>query len=78
MVHMQDRGDSDFVSYPDYAGTVGEGRQIEGFTIRTTNDSEPIQLRYKAHLQDKGDTHWHFLGEYCGTRWEKDAWKLYG
>ncbi len=70
MAHLQNLGDTNYVSQPQWCGTRNQRRRLEGFRFRLAPGSANVNLRYKAHLQDIGDTSWHFLGEYVGTRGE--------
>ena len=68
MVHVQDRGDTDWKSQLTECGSIGSGKRIEGFSVRLNPPVDGISLRFKAHLAVKGDTHWVDQTEFCGTR----------
>ncbi|MEO1760640.1 MAG: hypothetical protein AAFR83_01390 [Cyanobacteria bacterium J06629_18] len=71
MAHIQNWGDTNYISQPQWCGTRNQSLRLEGFRIRLAPGSDHVNLRYKAHLQNIGDTSWHFLGEFIGTRGEK-------
>jgi len=64
LVHIQDEGDRT-VAAGQWAGTRGEGRQIEGFQV-TLHSSERLGVRCMAHLMNSGDTGW--TSGFVGTR----------
>ena len=70
MAHLEDFGDTQYVSQPRVVGTRRQRRRLEGFQIRLGNRSRPLNLRYRAHLQGLGDVHSRRLGEFIGTRGE--------
>ena len=67
-VHVQERGDTPWLSQLAECGAAGTGRRLEGFALRVNPPIDGVALRYKAHLAVKGDTLWIDQGEYCGTR----------
>lgn len=68
MVHIQDRGDTEWLPQLSECGTIGTGRRIEGFSVRLNPPVEGVSLSYKAHLALRGDTNWIEQGDYCGSR----------
>lgn len=67
VVHLQDIGD--MLLYDGaWAGTKGQSRRLEGFSVQITPGVEGLGLQYMAHLQDTADTAWVNEGEFCGTR----------
>jgi uncharacterized protein YjdB len=69
MAHIELYGDTNYFNQPDWCGaSPGQALRLEGFAIRLAPRSANVNLRYKAHLQDIGDTSWHFLGQFIGTR----------
>jgi len=66
-VHLQDLGD---VPLRDgvWAGTKGQSRRLEGFSLQFAVPVAGLGLAYMCHLQDMGDTSWLPAGSYCGTR----------
>ena len=67
--HLQDIGDTDYVSQGTFVGTRGESRRLEGFAIRVAGkDAHEYDVFYSAHLQDDGDTAEFKNDEFCGTR----------
>lgn len=65
--HVERRGDTEWVRQPAECGSVGEGRRLEGFTLRLRGNAEQVGLRYRAHLAVSGDTPWCATNELCGT-----------
>jgi uncharacterized protein YjdB len=69
MAHLQDSGDTQWVSEGQLVGTRGQSRRLEGFAIRLVGRSAPrYTVRYMAHLQDIGDTEFCRDSQFCGTR----------
>ncbi|WP_186893220.1 YDG domain-containing protein [Acetobacterium malicum] len=80
--HVQDLGDfpqdGSWVKSPDYVGTVGQSKRIEGFELKPgIGLPSDIQLCYNVHVQNKGwlyeeadPTTWAKNGDYAGTRGE--------
>jgi hypothetical protein len=66
-VHLQDVGD---VPLRDgvWAGTKGQSRRLEGFSVNFVAPVPGLGLAYMCHLQDVGDTPWLPGGSFCGTR----------
>jgi hypothetical protein len=69
IVHLQDVGDGAFQGGA-FAGTRGESRRLEGFSLQITDSIPGLGIEYMAHLQDKGDTAWTSGGQFVGTRGE--------
>jgi V8-like Glu-specific endopeptidase len=69
IVHLQDIGDVSFKSGA-FAGTRGESRRLEGFSISITDGTPNLEIQYMTHLQDIGDTTWVNGGRFIGTRGE--------
>ena len=68
MVHVANKGDTQWYSENQYAGTKGEGLSIEGLKIRLTGScTSSYGIKYKCHLANVGDTSWVQDGGYCGT-----------
>jgi len=67
LVHLQDRGD---VPLHDgvWAGTKGQSRRLEGFSVNFAAPVPGLGLTYMCHLQDAGDGPWMPGGVFCGTR----------
>lgn len=69
MAHVEQQGDTPWVSGGSFVGTRGRGRRIEGFAIRLTGPAATnFNVEYMAHVQDIGDTPIVQNGEFCGTR----------
>lgn len=75
LVHLQDVGD---VMYHEdqFAGTRGEARQLEGFSLRINPRIRNLNLRYMAHVANVGDTSLVSEGTFVGTR--SQAWAVEG
>jgi len=55
------QGHQSFTAYgQQLAGTRGQSRRLEAFTIHGAD------LEYMAHIANKGDTHWHRNGQQVG------------
>jgi len=68
-VHMQGKGDTAWVSQPQYAGTKGEGRWIEGFAAKLVGaEASRYDICYSAHVAGLGDVATSKNGAYCGTK----------
>lgn len=67
LVHLQDIGD---VALRDgaWAGTKGQSRRLEGFSINFAVPVPGVGIAYMCHLQNGGDTPWMPGGSFCGTR----------
>lgn len=49
-----------------FAGTKGQGRKMEAFSL---NVSYPgLTVEYMAHIEGRGDTHWHSNGALVGNQ----------
>jgi Clostridial hydrophobic W len=69
MAHLQDTGDTQWVSEGQFVGTRGQSRRLEGFAIRLVGPAAPRYIvLYMAHLQDMGDTGFYQDSQFCGTR----------
>jgi uncharacterized protein YjdB len=69
--HVQEIGDTAWVSQGDFVGTRGQGKRLEGFAIRVAGkDAREYNVYYSAHVQDVGDTVEYKNGDFCGTRGE--------
>ena len=69
IVHLQDIGDVPFQGGA-FAGTRGESRRLEGFSIAITDGTPNLGIQYMAHIQNIGDTTWVNGGQFIGTRGE--------
>lgn len=67
VVHVQDMGD---IPLRDgvWAGTKGQSRRLEGFSVNFAAPVPGLGLTYICHLQDGGETPWLPGGSFCGTR----------
>ena len=69
MAHLQDFGDTPWISEGQFVGTRGQSRRLEGFAIRLVGPAAPkYAVLYMAHIQDMGDTVFCQDAEFCGTR----------
>ena len=69
MAHLENIGDTAFVTDGQFVGTRGQSRRLEGFAIELTGpNANNFNVFYMAHLQDSGDTSVHQNGQFCGTR----------
>lgn len=69
--HIQNYGDTAWVSQGDTVGTALSGARIEGIAIRVVGkDASEYNVYYSAHLQGSGDTAEFKNGDFCGTRGE--------
>ncbi len=69
MAHLQDIGDTAWVSQGQFIGTRGEARRLEGFAIRLTGpNAEHYDVTYMCHIQNVGDSPTYANGAFCGTR----------
>jgi hypothetical protein len=69
VVHLEDLGDQPLREMV-WAGTKGQSRRLEGFSVQTEQPVEGLSLEYMCHLQDLGDQPWMPAGSFCGTRGE--------
>ncbi|WP_199325174.1 hypothetical protein [Phormidium sp. FACHB-1136] len=67
IVHLQNIGDVSFQG-STFAGTRGESRRLEGFSLAIADGTPNLGIQYMAHLQDIGDTPWVNGGQFIGTR----------
>ena len=69
MCHIEDIGDSWWMSGGNDCGTRGESRRLEGFAIKLEgNNANNYNIIYRCHIQDSGDSGFYYDGEYCGTK----------
>jgi peptidoglycan hydrolase-like protein with peptidoglycan-binding domain len=69
MAHLQNTGDTAWVSMGSFVGTRGQSRRLEGFAIELTGSAAGnYNVFYLAHLQNTGDTALFSNGQFCGTR----------
>ncbi len=69
MCHLQDSGDTPWMTGGAFCGTRGQSRRLEGFAIRLTgHGAANYDIYYACHLQDLGDTGPVANGAFCGTR----------
>lgn len=61
--HVQTYDWQDTKQEGEIVGTTGQGKRLEAFVI----NSADIKFRYKAHLEDEGDTPWVTNGHVVGT-----------
>jgi uncharacterized protein YjdB len=66
-VHVQDLGDLPLRDGV-WAGTKGQSRRLEGFSVNFAAPVPGLGLAYICHLQDGGDTPWMPGGSFCGTK----------
>ncbi|CAN5565651.1 hypothetical protein BH10ACI1_BH10ACI1_30240 [soil metagenome] len=69
IVHIEDIGDKTF-SGDVWAGTKGESRRLEGFSLRIEPAISGLSLQYMCHIQGNNDSGWMREGSFCGTRYE--------
>jgi hypothetical protein len=69
IVHLQDMGDVSFQGGA-FAGTRGESRRLEGFSLAIADGTPDLGIQYMAHLQDIGNSPWVDGGQFIGTRGE--------
>ncbi len=67
VVHLQDIGDQPLYD-STWAGTKGQSRRLEGFSVNFIAPPRGLGLEYMCHLQDVGDVPWIPGGSFCGTR----------
>jgi hypothetical protein len=67
VVHLQDVGDVGIIG-DSFAGTRGQSRRLEGFSLQFDPPVPGLFLQYMAHLQDLADTAWVGTGQFVGTR----------
>jgi hypothetical protein len=67
VVHLENIGDIAFREN-ELAGTRGQSRRLEGFSVTISPAIPGLTLRYMAHLQDIGDTPFVNEGQFVGTR----------
>lgn len=53
-----------------FAGTRGESRRLEGFSLLIDDQTPDLGVRYMAHVQNTGDTPWVNDGKFIGTKGE--------
>lgn len=71
-VHRQTYGWTNWISAGKPAGTVGQGKRLEGIQIKLTGELEKYySVRYCAHIQTYGDSQgWVYNGALAGTTGE--------
>lgn len=69
IVHLQELGDLTFQN-GTFAGTRGESRRLEGFSLLIDDQTPDLGVRYMAHIQNTGDTPWVNDGKFIGTKGE--------
>ena len=71
MCHVQNSGDSTWMSGGNFCGTRGQSKRLEGLAIRLTGpESANYDIYFACHLQDVGDRGLLETGGFCGTRGE--------
>lgn len=68
--HVQNIGNTAWVSGGNVTGTTGRGLRVEGININLNQDSANAlsgTIKYRTHVQDIGWTEWKILGQYSGT-----------
>ena len=69
MCHVQDVGDSAWLTAGALCGTRGQSRRVEGFAMRLAGpDAAAWTVQYQCHVQGSGDSAVMADGQYCGTR----------
>ncbi len=67
LVHLSGIGNS--TAHDDqFAGTRGQSRRLEGFSLQLNPQVPGLSLKYVAHLQGTGDALFVNEGEFLGTR----------
>lgn len=69
MVHRQTYGDTDWLTAGESAGTVGEGKRLEGIKIKV-NGVDNLGITYRTHVQSYGWQEWKSDEELSGTEGE--------
>jgi hypothetical protein len=65
--HAANIGDMPWTSTGGFMGSRGQGRRIEGITIRLTGaGAAKYILKYTVHMANRGDSHVCTNGQYCG------------
>jgi uncharacterized protein YjdB len=67
MAHLENIGDIAFREN-ELAGTRGQSRRLEGFSVTIDPAVPGLSLRYMAHLENIGDTPFVNEGQCVGTR----------
>lgn len=68
--HVQNIGNTSWVSGGNVTGTTGRSLRVEGININLNQDSAHAlsgTIMYRTHVQDIGWTDWKTLGQYSGT-----------
>lgn len=68
--HVQNIGNTAWVSGGNVTGTTGRSLRVEGININLNQDSTHAlsgTVMYRTHVQDIGWTDWKTLGQYSGT-----------
>ena len=69
MVHLEGLGDRP-ISDHEWAGTKGQSRRLEGFSLNLDSPDDQLRVEYMCHLEGRGDIGWLAEGSFCGTRGE--------
>jgi uncharacterized protein YjdB len=69
-VHIQDLGDRKGTD-GEWLGTKGQSKRLELINIKKLSGPDNVQILYRCHIQDFGETEWLQEGEDCGTRGHK-------
>lgn len=77
IVHLQNIGDVPFQN-DAFAGTRGESRRLEGFSLQISDSIPGLGIEYMAHIQDVGDTPWVGSGQFVGTRGKSQRLEGFG
>lgn len=64
-VHLQGLGERQFGA-KEYAGTRGQGRRLEGFSIAFDSTIPDLNIQYMAHVSGMGDTAIASAGQWVG------------
>jgi uncharacterized protein YjdB len=67
VVHIQDLGDQRLRNRK-WAGTRGEAKRLEGFSLELDRPADALRLEYSCHVEGIGDIGWMSEGSFCGTR----------
>jgi len=69
LVHLANKGDVTFTG-STFAGSKGEGRQMEAFSLQINPPVENLGIEYMGHAANIGDLPWVSNGALCGTKGE--------
>lgn len=71
MAHVQNKGDTPWVSEGQFVGTRGQASRVEGFAVRLTGSAAAnYDINYLCHIQGIGDSPVRSNGQFCGIRGE--------